>query len=203
MFAVSTVTISLISFFAKGAPHWNIVALLGFVPLALMFIRWRWLLAVHIALGVIMMTIASAYFASYPAFSFAVLGDREAASYYGYDQVADRMEALRDEHGAAGLASITYGPASKLAFGAGPGVFVTSLAAVHDAFDDWRDEAALQGKDLIIHDEWGAIGSIADQFESVTKLEDITVTRFGVPIITYALHLGRGYKGLPARAPAP
>jgi hypothetical protein len=197
-FAVSTLTISAISFFAKGAPHWNIVALIGFVPLAALFIRWRWLLWLHLLLGVVAMGVASVYFASYPTFSSEILGDREAASYYGYDQVARRMTELRDEHDAAGLASIFYGGASKLAFGAGPGVFVTSLAPVHDAYDDWRDEAALADRDLIIHDEWGAIGLVTDQFQSVIHLEDITVTRFGVPIMRYSLHLGRGYKGLPA-----
>lgn len=198
MFAVSTIAISAISFFAKGAPHWNIVALVGFVPLAALFIRWRWLLAVHIVMGIVCMAVASFYFASYPAFSFQLLNDREAASYYGYDQVADRMETLREERGAAGLASIFYGGTSKLAFGAGPGVFVTSLAPVRDTYDDWRDEAALFGRDLIVHDEWGATGLIAEQFESMTHLEDITVTRFGQPIISYSLWLGQGYKGLPA-----
>lgn len=201
VFAISTLTISAIAFFAKGAPHWNIVGIVAFVPLALLFVRWRWLLATHLVLGTIMMSITSVYFASYPLISFPMLGDREAASYYGYDQVAERMIELRDENGAAGLATVRYGSASKLAFGAGPGVFVTSLAPTREAFDDWRDEAALQGKDLIIQDEWNAIKRVSDQFESVTLLDEITPTRFGKPLLRYKLYLGAGYKGLPQAEP--
>ena len=194
--ATAVLPIVAVSFFTKGAPHWTMVGLVAFVPLAAFYFRWRWLLAVHLVLGTVLMTLVSVYFATYPTFSSAVLGDREAASYYGYDQVASRMLELRDEYGAAGLASLRYGSASKLAFGAGPGVFVTSLAPAHEAFDDWRDEAALQGKDLIIHDEWNAIGHIEKQFDSVTLLDEITPTRFGRPLIRYRLYLGKGYKGL-------
>jgi len=197
-FAVSTLAISAISFFARGAPHWNIVGIVAFVSLAAIFVRWRWLLATHLVLGTIMMTAASAYFASVPLVSFPMLGDREAASYYGYDQVAARMIELRDEHGAAGIATTRYGSASKLAFGAGPGVFVTSLAPPQEAFDDWRDDEALQGKSLIIHDEFGAIGTVTDQFEAVTLLETLVPTRFGMPLIPYEFYLGTGYRGLSA-----
>ena len=78
---------------------------------------------------------------------------------------------------------------------------MTSLAPTREAFDDWRDEAALQGKDLIIQDEWNAIKRVSDQFESVTLLDEITPTRFGKPLLRYKLYLGAGYKGLPQAEP--
>lgn len=199
-FAMAVLPIAAVSFFTRGAPHWTMVGIVAFVPLAAFYFRWRWLLTVHLLLGTAVMTLVSVYFASYPTFSSAVPGDREAPSYYGYDQVADRMLELRDEHGAVGLASLRYDSASKLAFGAGPGVFVTSLAPAHDAFDDWRDEAALTGKDFIIHDEWNSIGQVEAQFDSVTLLDEITPTRFGQPLIRYRLYLGEGYKGLAVAA---
>ena len=71
---------------------------------------------------------------------------------------------------AAGLASLHYTRASKLAFGAGPGVFVTSLAKIHDSFDDWRDDAALTGKDFIVEASDKAMAGAADLFSSIEKL---------------------------------
>jgi hypothetical protein len=196
MFAVSGIAIGGISFFTKGAPHWNILAIVVFLPLAAFHFRLPWLLWTHLVLGTLTGVVLCGYFLVYPL--LAVPGDREGPALYGYDQVAARVQALAGEHGAAGLASVFYGGASKLAFAVGPGTDVTALAPTHDSFDDWRNEAALAGRDLIVHDEWGATGLLTNKFESVIHLEDLTVTRFGVPIMRYSLHLGRGYKGLPA-----
>ncbi len=201
-FVVSSVVIGAISFFARGATHWNIVGIVAFVALALMFVGWRWVLALHLLLSAVLMAVVAAYYVTYPypALSFlgSALGSREAASFYGLDQVARRMEELELQYGAAGLASLHYTRASRLMFGAGPGVFVTSLSEDHDSFDEWRDETGLRGEDFIVEAGDQAMADAAGQFGSVEKLEDITVTRFGQPIGTYSLYLGRDYRGVPS-----
>lgn len=195
-FICSSLIIGYIAFFARAAVHWNILAFLALLPLAALHFRWRVALAGHLLLGTAAIVILAGYFVTFPALQDSPQGDREAARVYGWEQVSARMEELRREHGAAALASIYYGGASKIAFAAGPGAVVTTLASAHDSFDEWRDEAGLKGRDIVIHDEWGHIDRVADQFETIEDLGTIEVSRFGKTIIVYALHLGRGYRGL-------
>lgn len=195
LFGISTVLFSIISLWAGAAPHWNVLAILIVVPLTALCFRWRWLLATHLALGGAAMLFLVAHFTLVPLVS-GPFGSREAAAVYGWPEVAARMEQLRVEHGAAAVAGLHYGPTSKLVFGGKSAVSVTALERQHDAYDEWRDDAALLGKDIIVNDEWGA-GELKPQFDEVVFLEDIVVTRFGRPITKYPVYLGKGYRGLP------
>lgn len=76
------------------APHWNILALLPFIPLAALFIRSRWLLGAHLVYGAIVAAVAIVYFGLAPLPMDALgLSDGEAVLTFGEDQLVTAAEA--------------------------------------------------------------------------------------------------------------
>lgn len=72
-----------------------------------------------------------------------------------------------------------------------------SIGRRTDMFDFWFEGQAAQGKDAIIlaYPLHPVDAFIDEQFRSVTKFRDFSITRFGGTLQTYQLYFGQGYVG--------
>lgn len=182
---------------SQVAPHWNVLAFVPFMLLVPFFLRSRFLLWAHMVLGMLSLTLATAYYLGSPVVGALVgQGPGEAGVTWGYDQLAEAARAARTETGAELYAGTSYTGAAKLAVGLGSDKDVVSLGGGrHDQFDYWRDAAADAGKDVIVLTNANTRATdIAGSFESVELLRRVETSRFGQPLVTYQLFLGRGYK---------
>ena len=73
---------------------------------------------------------------------------------------------------------------------------VTSLSPRVDQFDFWFDPAAHAGETAILFgDDWRPLsGEVSARFDEVTLLEEIAVSRFGKPLDTHRIYLGKGFR---------
>jgi hypothetical protein len=170
-----------------------VTALLLPIGLGAFFFASRWLMLSHLLLGSLFCIAAGVYYMLYAFINYGV--DGEASRFYGWDQVGTRMQQLAIERGAEStLAAYQWEATSKLGFNL-KSTNVTSLTAKVDQYDFWRDEAVLEGKDLVFVDEFGLGASgFADRFAAVEPLETFTISLHGAPFKTYPLYLGHGYK---------
>src|SRR5690606_25387430 len=122
-------------------------------------------------------------------------GDGEASRFYGWDQVGARMTELAVEHGAVTtLAAQGWQATSKIGFALRT-TDVTSLSPAIDQYDFWRDEEALDGRNMVVVDEFGVgAAGFAPMFEQVEVLEAYEIVLFGKPLRSYNILLGRGYR---------
>ena len=182
------------------APHWNIVGLLPFVPLAALFIRSRWLLAAHLAYGAFIATLAMVYFGLAPLPMDALgFSDGEAVLTLGQDQLAIAARAEAKAQGADFIATLSYSSAAQLAFAAGSGNGITSISPVLDQFDLWTDPASLAGKTALVVIVWpGQLDIAKGLFTSLQKVGDVTTQRLGHRLWTFGLYVGHGYRPAPA-----
>lgn len=193
LFVVSTLSMAALSLLVSVAPHWNLLAYPVFLALAYRHMLHRYLLIAHLVLGLAASAVITGYYAGFPLTNPA--GDAEASRVHAWPEVAARAEVLRIEHEAAGIGGTFYGPSAKLAFGQGA-ADVESFSPLPDQFDLWRDETAMLGRDFIIVADTLFPASLAEgQFERLEHLESFTPQRFGLPVVTYEIYLGRSYRG--------
>jgi hypothetical protein len=77
---------------------------------------------------------------------------------------------------------------------------VTALSDRHDQYDYWFDPVGHTGQDAIVVTDTRFGTKFATQFESITKLEELKVERYGTVIYRPAIYLAHNFKGA---APAP
>jgi 4-amino-4-deoxy-L-arabinose transferase-like glycosyltransferase len=180
---------------SQVAPHWNVLSLVAFLIAAPLFVRSRWLVGLHLAFGALGITAAVAYYVLSPLATDALnIRDREAVITYGQEQVADAARAAKERLGADFYATVTYTTASKFAFGLGTDAGIVTLTHNIDQFDFWRNPDDFAGKDAIIVIERGSTDSFSSFFDSFEEIGPVDTTRYGRPLATYRLYLGRGYK---------
>ena len=184
------------------APHWEIVAFLPFLLLAPLFVRSPWLLGFHLAFGTLVAGLATVYFVFSPLVTDALhTSDAEANRDYGQEQLAAAAGADKWLYDAAFIGTRRYNVAAKLAWGTGSDRGIISLSPEIDQFYFWNDVSKYAGKTGIVLEEGPIVPGLLDSlFTSVTYLGPVTPTRFGHPLTTYQLYLGRGYRGV---APKP
>lgn len=177
-------------------PHWLVLSFLPFVIVAPLFVRSRWAIRLHLLWGIVLMSVAGLYFlaAPLPAQWFG-MRDREAAETFGLEQLATTVQAAASKHGAQLIASNTYGNTAKLAFALGSDLNVIDLSGRPGQLKLWRENQPDAGKDVIVVvPGGGAPDWLSRHFESVDELGPVTVQRFGHPLASYLLLLGRGFR---------
>ena len=194
IFWVSTLAFFVASLVTNILIHWNLVAYIAMLPFLVPYLRSRILLAAQVAYGVLAIGLLGFNYGVAPIVGLIGYADQTSAWSHGWDEIAPRVAALKSENGAAFVATNGYVLAGSLGFAMrDPGV--TSLSSSQDAFDFWRDDAALDGKDaIIVGDKWRSVtDGFERNFESVTLLETIRIERFGKRIDTYRIYLGKGF----------
>lgn len=174
--------------------YWTIVAWVAAVPLAAVAIRRRWVAIAHLSLGA---AVAVAYTVNYAVFPLSALfgpADHESAVVYGWDRTAARIVDARQEAQADFLLATDYRVGAILAFSSGDRD-VEVISNRRSQFDLWFDENRRAGQDaLIVSDERFPLSDLITQrFASIEEAGTIEVSRFGVHLRDYTLHVGRGY----------
>lgn len=194
-FLVSTLAIFGISFFTSTLFHWNLVAYLVALPFLAFHFRWRWLFWAQVVYGVVFMGFTLINYSVVPLTDVSAIRDEATAWVYGWDETAAAVEAARTANGAAFVAAPDYTTAALLGF-ALRDRDVVSLSAKTDQFDFWFDPAAHAGETAILFgDDWRPLGAeVTTQFEEVTLIKEIPVSRFGKPLDTHRIYLGKGFR---------
>jgi 4-amino-4-deoxy-L-arabinose transferase-like glycosyltransferase len=195
-FWLSTLTCLYIANFSWVIWYWNIVAFVLIFPFSGRYAR-GWLLALHVAWGIVVNTFLTFNFTAVPVMVlFGASASMETERSYGIPELVAAVEQARTEQGAEFIASNHYITASQLAFELDdPGV--VEVSERRTAFDDWFDPETRRGQDAIVVVEpstdteyWKAA------FASITDLGEVRAERFGYPINSYRLYLGRGFTPL-------
>jgi 4-amino-4-deoxy-L-arabinose transferase-like glycosyltransferase len=194
-FLVSTLAIFGISFVTSTLFHWNLVAYLVALPFLASHFRWRWLYWGQVAYGVLFMGFTLINYSIVPLTDVQAIRDEATAWVYGWDETAAAVAAAREANGAGFVATPDYTTAALLGF-ALKDPDVTSLSPRVDQFDFWFDPGAHAGESAILFaDDWRPLsGELTGQFEAVTLLEEIVVSRFGKPLDTHRIYLGKRFR---------
>ena len=177
-------------------PHWLVLSFLPFVIVAPLFVRSRWAIRLHLAWGMLLMTVAALYYLAAPLpTQWLGIHDREAVETFGQEQAAAAARAAAAQHGAELIASNTYGNAAKLAFGLGTDSNVIDLSGRPGQLRLWREGLSDAGKDVVIVAPSGTSpDTFAAHFSSVEDLGPVETKRFGQRLTSYQLLLGRELK---------
>ena len=206
IFLISTIALAALASWVPAAPqvaaHWDIVGLMPFVLLAPLFIRSAWLMALHLIFGTLVAAVVCSYFALAPLVTHALnMGDGEASIDYGQEQLAAAVGRAKWANDADFVATHVYNVAAKFAWGAKTDAGLVSLSPTIDQFYFWHDVRQYTGKSgIVIEENTIDPKSLSPFFADASYLGPVTVTRFGLPLKTYYLYLGKGYHGV---APKP
>ncbi len=192
-FFVSTALCLVLSAFTQILYYWNLIALIAFLPFSGLYFR-KWQLVAHFVFGMVAATLFTINYTVFPLSAVAGETDYETALLYGWPETAERAVALQQERPGTFLVASNYRNGSILGFWA-PSHRVEVISSRKSAFDFWRDEAALAGRDaIIVTNEWHPLSAeITARFAEVQKLETRTVQRFGTDITSYSYYLGIDY----------
>ncbi|WP_072346421.1 ArnT family glycosyltransferase [Devosia enhydra] len=193
---VSTLGILAVSLVTTALFHWNLPAYLALLPFLAFHFRPAWLYAAHLLYGSALLLGLIVNYTIMPIGDVRQIRDEASAWVYGWEETADRVAALRAEHGAGFVATPDYTTAALLGYAmADPSV--TSLSPRRDQFDFWFDDALHKGTDaILLADNWRPLRpEIEALFETLERLETREVERFGKWLNTHTLYLARGYRG--------
>ncbi|HEY0919727.1 ArnT family glycosyltransferase [Devosia sp.] len=193
VFGVSTATFLAVSLFVYVYFYWNIVGYVSLIAIAFRYIGQRWLFRLHLAFGTVMATLLTVNFTVLPLVPFFGLPDWGTAANYGWGELAQEVEALHEQHPQAFLAATRYTYAAQLGFQLHD-KSVTSFNTLRDQYDFWTDRAALRGRDaIIVADGAWPIRFARSQFETMTPLKQVEITRLGRHVTTFEVYLGENY----------
>lgn len=193
VFGLSTATLIAISPFVYPFFYWNIVGYASLIAIAFRCLGQRWLFRLHLAFGLVMATLLTVNFTVLPLMPFFGQSDWGTAANYGWVELAAEVDALHEQYPETFLGAARYTYAAQLGFQLhDPGV--TSFNTLRDQYDFWTDREALRGKDaIIVADGAWPIGFAQTQFEKMTPLKDVVITRLGRHVTTFQLYLGENY----------
>lgn len=184
---------------ARGqvAPHWLTIGFVPFLPAMVDLIGRGWLRRLHLGYGLVLMTALTLYYVLAPfSYTWAVKSDGEAAVTFGHAQVVAAAEARAVETGATAYVFKSYWSAAKFSAARGSIADTVTISPIPDQFRFWTSPTLLLGRDAILVLAPGdRPDAFAPHFWALTELEPITTTRFGQPLATWRLFLGKGWKG--------
>jgi len=193
VFGISTATFIAVSFFVYAYFYWNIVGYAALIAVAFRYLGDRWLYRLHLGFGLVMATLVTVNFTVLPVVPLFGFTDWGTAANYGWVELAAEVDALHDQHPDAFLAATRYTYAAQLGFQL-ENPDVTSINPGRDQYDSWTDREALRGHDaIIVADGAWPIEFARTQFEAVTPLKDVVISRLGREITSFQLYLGETY----------
>lgn len=188
---VSTAVFVMMSLSRYVLFYWNIAGYAVFFGLAAWFTRSRVLIVLQLLYGLVLNTVLIVHFAIFP-----LLQTPRSEQLFGWQEIAEQVQAAEVQYGAEFAAGPSWGTASKLAF-ALRRPDLPALTATTDAFDYWFDPAAFVGKDAIVlvePDDSQHIPYVSGLFDSFEPVSDFEVGAWGVPLYRYRLFLGRNFR---------
>ncbi|WP_346289891.1 ArnT family glycosyltransferase [Sphaerothrix gracilis] len=211
IFAVPTVSLSLIALFSTALYYWNIMAyplLFPLMPAALLSepessaiappLRQRRLFWIGQGYGLLLAALIVFHYSVLPISALfsreAAIVDADTRMLFGWPQVVTAVQAQSPSPNTF-LATTDYRSASALAYGLNqPDVF--ALSDRRDQFDIWAARTDLSGRDaLLLWDDWHPLTpELRSHFQAIVPLQTLTVQRLGIFIKRYYLSRGIGFK---------
>lgn len=174
--------------------YWNILAYLLLFPLALGYIGRRWQFWAHAILGLVAAGLLVINTTQVPIATLLGGYDRASAFNFGWAELATEVRAARLAHPDSFLVTTRYNSASQLAF-ALQDPDVTTLRPEPDQFKYWFEPANSAGRTaLVLADADVGVDYAQTRFDRITQLREITIVRHNLPILTYRLYLGEGFR---------
>jgi len=194
-FWLSSLTFLYIANYSWVLWWWNIAAFVLVLPFAGKHIN-RILLALHAVWGLLLNTVLVLSFTIAPVTTAAGLPQiMEADTVFGWEAIVAAVREAEAQYRPDFLATNRYQSASQLGF-ALDDPDVTAISKRPDQFDYWFDSSAHQGQNaVLLVDNTDDTESYRLAFETVTKIRDIDIERFGRPVKHYQLYFGEGYRG--------
>jgi 4-amino-4-deoxy-L-arabinose transferase-like glycosyltransferase len=217
LFTLSTATFTLLSLTAVAIYYWNILAYPLLFPLLTdQFYRpgpkeeqgthktpivRRRQLAVAQGLGLFAATALVFHYTVVPFTAF--LGgavDPDSAALFGWQEVAEVVEANAADLDSPLLLTTDYRSASALAYGLDDPT-VMAISGRIDQFDFWYDNEVMNGRDAVLLGEsWHPIcPTHLAMFERTEPPVEVTVRRFGRELQTYQIVKGYGFNAGPEK----
>jgi len=191
---MSTSTFMFVALFSFTLWYWSDLAyILMLVMLPILAMR-KWLAVAHIWFGVLVATLVCFNYTVVPIANLMGQRDIEAGTVYGWPELAKFVSDAENQHQPTFLAATRFQSASQLSF-AMRRTDITAIEVRPSQFDIWenRDNIA-GGTGLILQDEFGSLTETKRRFDSLEKIGEFEVQRFGYALLKYELFLGTNYK---------
>ena len=198
---LSTFTISTLGLTAIAIPlgaffYWNIVGLIGLMPLLQRFTG-KWLGRVHHAFGLLCAALIVANFSLTPV-APALIGliDRGSSINYGWSEIAGHVRLAEANNPTDMVGGTRYSTTSQLGFALGI-TDAVKLSAEHSQYDYWQAGLPLAGKSAIIladeADNSAVVQWLHAHFTTLTQIDSFDIVRFGKPIYNWRLFRGESF----------
>lgn len=193
VFWLSTGTFILVSVFDWVFWWWNLVAYILVMPFAAKHMGQRFLFYGHVIFGALVSLFMIISTAVVPLSLFLGSPDWRQTRLYGWEELRAGLEAARETYHPDFIASDGPDLASVAGF-ALDDPEVTALTDRVTQFYYWFDKHAHSGQDALIVLFRGEDPSfVSSQFESLTPIGEIDVTRFGYTINGFSLYYAEDY----------
>ncbi|MGJ8528846.1 ArnT family glycosyltransferase [Maritalea sp.] len=194
---MSTGTFMFIAFFSFTLWYWSDLSYILMLVMLPVLAMKRWLALAHIWFGLVLITLVGINYTVAPVANLLGQRDIEAATVYGWDEIAQFVEKAEQVHQPTFVAATRFQSASQLSF-AMRRTDITAIEGRPTQFDIWEDRAAIAGgTGLILQDEFGSMGETQQRFEELKKIDEFMVERLGYPLLKYELYLGTNYTPRP------
>jgi 4-amino-4-deoxy-L-arabinose transferase-like glycosyltransferase len=194
VFLTSTIAWAIIAVFVYVYLHWNVVAYVALTPIVWRVLGGRVLFAVHVAYGLLLITVAMLNYTVTPM-KLLGFGDTAAGAAHGWVELAEHVKAQQAEHPDAFLGAARYTYAAQLGFM----LHDTDVAAfnpVASQNDFWWDKAAHAGRDaIVVTDRNYKVDDVEKNFAKMQRLEVVNIRdMFGKRIWQFQIWLGKDYR---------
>jgi 4-amino-4-deoxy-L-arabinose transferase-like glycosyltransferase len=194
VFWLSTVTFLAVTLFDYVNWWWNLVAYIVAMPFASRYMGRRWLLWLHIIYGAIVTALLFISTAIVPLINVFGGYDWRLSPLYGWEQLEVSARKAVDQFQPDFIAS--DGP--ELASLTGFAIDTTNVTSLDPSrrsqYDYWFDRPSHAGENaVVVIDSRVDPSAVSGYFATLTPIDSIDISRFGVFIRGFRLYYGEGY----------
>lgn len=194
-FILSIIVFTIVGLFTQAYYYWNIAGLTLLLPVAIGLFRSRRAIMLHAGYGTLAAVLITVNYAVIPvAAPFG--GQGPDNRFFGWDYLAQEVQDAAEANDATLLLGSDYRFAAQLGFQLKRND-IYAVANRADQYDYWFKAEEHTGADAIILDETEIYMEpvLENMFEEVTLLKTVTTERFGFPLATYRIYLGKNLGG--------
>lgn len=175
--------------------YWNLPALILLLPYLALSFEKRWTYISHLSFGAVIAVLFTVNYAIFPLSAVAGKPDAESAIMYDWPEVSAWVAEAEQTYEPDFVATSDYRSGSILSFWLNRSD-IEVIATRLSQFTLWFDTDAKQGKSaLLLTSDWFPIDDVhKSHFETLNLIEEKHVEIWGVPIVSYALYLGKGFR---------
>lgn len=196
IFVFSTLTLLAISLIIDAFFYWNIVALIGLMPLLTRYLGSPVLRGLHLAYGLVCAVLLVVNFTVLPISQFRGATDFGSAINFGWSEVRDHMLAAKTASPADTVGAPRYSTTSQVAVALGAEA-VRYVTEERSQYSYWMAGKDLAGKSALIlvddHDAARQIKELQPHFDKLTQVDRFPIVRLGQTIYRWRIYRGDGF----------